>query len=74
MLLTLIRDHLSLGVLADRKFSSSISLRREFVGCVRCIRILSPTEVQQMSEEGMKLLNSAAMQGINGNASDAGHA
>nr|AMO02496.1 auxin response factor [Boehmeria nivea] len=46
----------------------------EFVGCVRCIRILSPTEVQQMSEEGMKLLNSAAMQGINGNASDAGHA
>ncbi|XP_022769144.1 auxin response factor 5-like isoform X2 [Durio zibethinus] len=38
----------------------------EFVGCVRCIRILSPTEVQQMSEEGMKLLNSATMQGING--------
>ncbi|XP_021902479.1 auxin response factor 5 isoform X2 [Carica papaya] len=36
----------------------------EFVGCVRCIRILSPTEVQQMSEEGMKLLNSAAMQGM----------
>ncbi|XP_022772671.1 auxin response factor 5-like isoform X2 [Durio zibethinus] len=30
-----------------------------FVGCVRCIRILSPTEVQQMSEEGMKLLNIA---------------
>ncbi|KAK8354114.1 hypothetical protein V6Z12_A05G200600 [Gossypium hirsutum] len=29
----------------------------QFVGCVRCIRILSPTEVQQMSEEGMKLLN-----------------
>ncbi|XVF63726.1 hypothetical protein PTKIN_Ptkin09bG0109200 [Pterospermum kingtungense] len=38
----------------------------EFVGCVRCIRILSPTEVQQMSEEGMKLLNSATVQGING--------
>ncbi|KAJ1421653.1 PB1 domain [Sesbania bispinosa] len=38
----------------------------EFVGCVRCIRILSPTEVQQMSEEGMKLLNSGAFQGING--------
>ncbi|XP_010539862.1 PREDICTED: auxin response factor 5-like [Tarenaya hassleriana] len=36
----------------------------EFVGCVRCIRILSPTEVQQMSEEGMKLLNSAGMQGV----------
>ncbi|CAH8252892.1 unnamed protein product [Arabidopsis lyrata] len=33
----------------------------EFVGCVRCIRILSPTEVQQMSEEGMKLLNSAGI-------------
>ncbi|KAJ4868867.1 Auxin response factor 5 [Raphanus sativus] len=33
----------------------------EFVGCVRCIKILSPTEVQQMSEEGMKLLNSACI-------------
>ncbi|KAK6939364.1 AUX/IAA domain [Dillenia turbinata] len=39
----------------------------EFVSCVRCIRILSPTEVQQMSEEGMQLLNNAAaMQGISG--------
>ncbi|XP_019432536.1 PREDICTED: auxin response factor 5-like [Lupinus angustifolius] len=38
----------------------------EFVGCVRCIRILSPSEVKQMSEEGMKLLNSGALQGING--------
>ncbi|KAJ6412039.1 hypothetical protein OIU84_005168 [Salix udensis] len=37
----------------------------EFVGCVRCIRILSPSEVQQMSEEGMKLLNSANIQGTN---------
>ncbi|TKY57647.1 Auxin response factor 5 [Spatholobus suberectus] len=36
----------------------------EFVGCVRCIRILSPSEVQQMSEEGMKLLNSGALQGM----------
>ncbi|CAN1163397.1 Auxin response factor 5 [Linum perenne] len=36
----------------------------EFVGCVRCIRILSPQEVQQMSEEGMHLLNNANMQGI----------
>ncbi|XP_068312196.1 auxin response factor 5-like [Pyrus communis] len=44
----------------------------EFVGCVRCIRILSPTEVQQMSEEGMKLLNSAAMQGMNGTMSEGG--
>jgi len=40
-------------------------LCREFVGCVRCIRILSPSEVQQMSEEGMKLLNSGALQGMN---------
>ncbi|ESW32678.1 hypothetical protein PHAVU_001G008300 [Phaseolus vulgaris] len=37
----------------------------EFVSCVRCIRILSPSEVQQMSEEGMKLLNSGALQGMN---------
>ncbi|XP_022974750.1 auxin response factor 5-like isoform X2 [Cucurbita maxima] len=37
----------------------------EFVSCVRCIRILSPSEVKQMSEEGMKLLDSAMMQGIN---------
>lgn len=43
-------------------------LYREFVGCVRCIRILSPAEVQQMSEEGMKLLDSAAAQGLNGAA------
>ncbi|XP_071702824.1 auxin response factor 5-like [Rutidosis leptorrhynchoides] len=47
----------------------------EFVGCVRCIRILSPSEVQQMGEEGMQLLNSnAALQaGINsGPSSDVG--
>ncbi|KAM6544387.1 hypothetical protein CsatB_008834 [Cannabis sativa] len=44
----------------------------EFVGCVRCIRILSPSEVQQMSEEGMKLLNSAAMQGMNGAVAEVG--
>ncbi|KAL6312591.1 hypothetical protein AAG906_005992 [Vitis piasezkii] len=37
----------------------------EFVGCVRCIRILSPFEVQQMSEEGMDFLNSKAIEGIN---------
>ncbi|KAL7128167.1 hypothetical protein ABFS83_14G298000 [Erythranthe nasuta] len=30
----------------------------EFVGCVRCIRILSPSEVKQMGEEGMQILNS----------------
>ncbi|CAN4122954.1 unnamed protein product [Withania somnifera] len=42
----------------------------EFVGCVRCIRILSPTEVQQMGDEGMQLLNSAGLQGINGSTSE----
>ncbi|XP_038898501.1 auxin response factor 5 isoform X2 [Benincasa hispida] len=46
----------------------------EFVSCVRCIRILSPSEVQQMSEEGMKLLNSAMMQGINCSMSEGGRA
>lgn len=30
------------------------------MGCVRCIRILSPSEVQQMGEEGMQLLNSVS--------------
>ncbi|WJZ83060.1 hypothetical protein VitviT2T_002772 [Vitis vinifera] len=39
--------------------------QNEFVGCVRCIRILSPSEVQQMSEEGMQLLNSTTIEGIN---------
>uniref|UniRef100_A0A0D9WAT5 Uncharacterized protein n=1 Tax=Leersia perrieri TaxID=77586 RepID=A0A0D9WAT5_9ORYZ len=29
----------------------------EFINCVRCIRILSPSEVQQMSENGMHVLN-----------------
>lgn len=42
-------------------YMTCINWCREFVGCVRCIRILSPTEVQQMSEEGMKLLNSACI-------------
>ncbi|XP_023525769.1 auxin response factor 5-like isoform X3 [Cucurbita pepo subsp. pepo] len=46
----------------------------EFVSCVRCIRILSPSEVQQMSEEGMKLLNSAMMQGMNCSISEGGRA
>ncbi|XP_071711158.1 auxin response factor 5-like [Rutidosis leptorrhynchoides] len=32
----------------------------EFIGCVRCIRILSPCEVRQMGEEGMQLLNNSA--------------
>lgn len=41
----------------------------EFVGCVRCIRILSPVEVQQMSEEGMKLLNASAGQVVNATTS-----
>lgn len=36
---------------------------REFVGCVKCIRILSPSEVQQMGEEGMKIINSVSEAG-----------
>ncbi|KAI3460380.1 hypothetical protein Pfo_017043 [Paulownia fortunei] len=44
----------------------------EFVGCVRCIRILSPSEVKQMGEEGMQLLNSAGMQGVNGSTLEVG--
>lgn len=42
------------------------------MGCVRCIRILSPSEVKQMGEEGMQLLNSAAMQGVNGSSLEVG--
>ncbi|KZV44107.1 auxin response factor 5 [Dorcoceras hygrometricum] len=45
---------------------------REFVGCVKCIRILSPSEVQQMGEEGMQLLNSARVQAVNGSVSEDG--
>jgi auxin response factor len=33
----------------------------EFVGCVRCIRILSPSEVKQMGEEGMQMIHENAM-------------
>ncbi|ONM12538.1 auxin response factor 11 isoform X1 [Zea mays] len=29
----------------------------EFINCVRCIRILAPSEVQQMSENGVHVLN-----------------
>ncbi|XP_020114530.1 auxin response factor 11 [Ananas comosus] len=29
----------------------------EFINCVRCIRILSPSEVQQMSQDGLQLMN-----------------
>ncbi|KAJ3692646.1 hypothetical protein LUZ60_011741 [Juncus effusus] len=32
---------------------------KEFVNCVRCIKILSPTEVQQMSDEGLQLLSAS---------------
>ncbi|KAK6115761.1 hypothetical protein DH2020_008030 [Rehmannia glutinosa] len=44
----------------------------EFVSCVKCIRILSPSEVKQMGEEGMQLLNSAGMQSVNGSALEVG--
>ncbi|XP_072977820.1 auxin response factor 11 [Typha angustifolia] len=30
----------------------------EFINCVKCIRILSPSEVQQMSQEGVQLMDS----------------
>lgn len=40
------------------------------MGCVKCIRILSPSEVQQMGEEGMQLLNSVGVQGVNGATSE----
>ncbi|XP_026456878.1 auxin response factor 5-like isoform X1 [Papaver somniferum] len=33
----------------------------EFVSCVRCIRILSPSEVQQMSEDGLNLLSNTVV-------------
>ncbi|KAJ9165995.1 hypothetical protein P3X46_020801 [Hevea brasiliensis] len=46
----------------------------EFVGCVRCIRILSPSEVQQMSEEGMKLLNNPNIQGLAASITEGGRA
>ncbi|XP_065036860.1 auxin response factor 11-like [Musa acuminata AAA Group] len=32
----------------------------EFINCVKCIRILSPYEVQQMSQEGMQLMDGFA--------------
>ncbi|CAL9148124.1 unnamed protein product [Musa hybrid cultivar] len=32
----------------------------EFISCVKCIRILSPSEVQQMSQEGMQLMDGFA--------------
>ena len=37
-------------------YRASLYLYREFINCVRCIRILSPAEVQQMSENGMHVL------------------
>ncbi|KAL6329646.1 hypothetical protein AAG906_026371 [Vitis piasezkii] len=54
-----------LGMIPETYFQClSTFLASEFVGRVRCIRILSP-QVQQMSEEGMHLLNSKAIEGIN---------
>lgn len=49
-------------------YTNVANVCREFVACVRCIRILSPCEVKQMGEEGMQILNSAGMQqgGSNG--------
>ncbi|PSS31271.1 Auxin response factor like [Actinidia chinensis var. chinensis] len=42
----------------------------EFISCVRCIRILSPSEVQKMSEEGMQLLNTTTIPGTNGSITE----
>jgi len=58
----------------DLHFKHALCPCRQFVRCVRCIKILSPSEVQKMSEEGMQLLNSAAMQGTNGPMSEGGYA
>ncbi|KAL6995810.1 hypothetical protein U1Q18_005945 [Sarracenia purpurea var. burkii] len=44
----------------------------EFISCVRCIRILSPSEVRKMSEEGMQLLNNTSAPGTNGSMSQSG--
>ncbi|KAI8549527.1 hypothetical protein RHMOL_Rhmol06G0031700 [Rhododendron molle] len=47
----------------------------EFISCVRCIRILSPSEVLKMSEEGMQLLNNATtIPGTNGSMSESAYA
>ncbi|KAJ4963392.1 hypothetical protein NE237_023331 [Protea cynaroides] len=46
----------------------------EFVSCVRCIRILSPSEVQQMSEEGMQIISNTAVEGTEDPISGSGHA
>ncbi|XP_042494113.1 auxin response factor 5 [Macadamia integrifolia] len=46
----------------------------EFVTCVRCIRILSPSEVQQMSEEGMQIISNTLVEGTKDPISNAGYA
>uniref|UniRef100_A0A1D1YNB9 Auxin response factor n=1 Tax=Anthurium amnicola TaxID=1678845 RepID=A0A1D1YNB9_9ARAE len=38
----------------------------EFITCVKCIRILSPSEVQQMTKEGLQLMNSSIMHQADG--------
>lgn len=39
-----------------------VSLTREFVNSVWCIKILSPQEVQEMGQQGRELLNSVPIQ------------
>jgi hypothetical protein len=63
LLLSLLKRFILGAALQLLEFRCALCLCRQFVRCVRCIKILSPSEVQKMSEEGMKLLNSAAMQG-----------
>jgi hypothetical protein len=38
-----------------------LALCREFVSCVRSIKILSPNEILQMSQEQLEILNSVPM-------------
>eukprot|EP01018_Ginkgo_biloba_P020021 Gb_02925 [translate_table: standard] len=45
----------------------------EFLSCVRYIKILSPSEVLQMSQEGMELLNPTPMQLQTSSCSDDGN-
>ncbi|GLJ24266.1 hypothetical protein SUGI_0462730 [Cryptomeria japonica] len=42
----------------------------EFVSCVRYIKILSPCEVSQMSQDGLDIVNNPPMQLQNGSCSD----
>lgn len=40
----------------------SVSRLREFLNCVRSIKILSPSEVEQMSQDQLKMLENVPVQ------------